>query len=482
MVLTAAIWLCVVLVLSFGARFASRTLLAADRRAQRHRDALLVPAPADDPQRGRPRPWVIVNPTKHDDLDSFKRDVNEAAAQCGVPHVHWIETTAEDPGTGQAVRAVALGASVVFASGGDGTVRAVAAGLAGTGVRMGILPAGTGNLLARNLGLPIDDVGDAVRIGLGDSHRGLDLGWLRVDQVDEPSTIPAEGELLRSAYTSARTEDGRRLALPGDLPATDEYAYVVIGGLGFDGETMAATDSDLKKRVGWIAYVIAGLTSIAVKPIRARLTLRSPRAESSGDDGPVLRGEATTSRLPSDQGGGSRSALATPGPEEHTDPADAPTSSDCQSVDSPVARRAEGGSDAVEGDAGADRTPDEVTTESVKTVMFAMCGELPYITLAPQARLDDGLLDVIAVDTQAGLLGWADLSWKILGQGLGLTATNLPVSTGRIAFRQAEGASVTCEDPQVVQVDGDAIGTARTVHARVQRLALDIAVPETPRS
>ncbi len=48
---------------------------------------------------------------------------------------------------------------------------------------------------------------------------------------------------------------------------------------------------------------------------------------------------------------------------------------------------------------------------------------------------------------------------------------------GTIRFRQAEGASVSAQTPQVVQVDGDAIGTARIVHARVDRGALDIAVP-----
>ena len=65
----------------------------------------------------------------------------------------------------------------------------------------------------------------------------------------------------------------------------------------------------------------------------------------------------------------------------------------------------------------------------------------------------------------------------MLGQLIGLRPINLPVSTGKVAFRQAKGASVTSEEAQVCQVDGDAIGVAHTMHIRMQPDALDIAVP-----
>ena len=55
---------------------------------------------------------------------------------------------------------------LVLASGGDGTVTACAEGLAGTGVPLAVLPAGTGNLLARNLGLPLS-LPDALAIAAG---------------------------------------------------------------------------------------------------------------------------------------------------------------------------------------------------------------------------------------------------------------------------------------------------------------------------
>lgn len=415
-----------------GAAWAARLLLARRSRRSIRREAMLSPAAAANPDCGCTRPWVIVNPSKHEDLKAFKARVEAVAAEAGAPGVEWLETSVEDPGTGQALRAIALGASLVIAAGGDGTVRAVAAGLAGTGVRMGVIPVGTGNLLARNLELPIDDVPAAVRVALGTGHRLVDCGWLRVDGVQEPSALPAEGMLVRAARTSLRVDEGIDLPEPDSLPGTDEYSFVVISGLGFDGETMAKTDPELKKRIGWAAYVVAALGAITTARTGMRLILRRPRPA----DDPV---------------------------------GDAPAAEESSRVVSTSA--------ILEGQEVANAPEQEMAWIETTSLMFANCGDLPYVTLAPGARLDDGLLDVIAVDTQAGLLGWADLSWKILFQRLGLKTFNPPNSAGRIRFRQAEGVSVSAGEPQVVQVDGDPIGTAGIVHVRIDRGALDVSVP-----
>ena len=433
--MTLETWILVafLLVILIALAWMIRLLLAQYARRRVRREAMLTPAPAMDPECGCARPWVIVNPSKHADLNAFKAQVERTAAEMGVSQIQWCETSVEDPGTGQALRAVALGASLVIAAGGDGTVRAVAAGLAGMGVRMGVIPVGTGNLLARNLELPIDDVPAAVRVALGNEHRLVDCGWLRVDGVEEPSSLPAEGMLVRAARTCLRVNEGIELPEPESLPSTNEYSFVVISGLGFDGETMAKTDSELKKRIGWVAYVIAALGAMTTARTGMRVILRRPRPS----DDPV--GDAPAA--PSSSGVVAASAI-------------------------------------LEGEELADAPEQEMAWIESKSLMFANCGDLPHVTLAPGARLDDGLLDVIAVDTQAGLLGWADLSWKILFQRLGLKTFNLANSTGQIHFRQAEGVSVRAHTPQTVQVDGDPVGTATTVHVRIDQGVLDVSVPK----
>ena len=449
-------WL-VAAVLGASAVGAGRAAVALTRRARR-RSALSVPSPPADPAEGLLRPWIILNPSKHEDPAAFRALVDRAAMDLGAGPPHWLETTREDPGAGQAVEAVSRGAAVVIAAGGDGTVRAVAAGMAGSGVRMGILPVGTGNVLAGNLGLP-DDPAAAMAIALGEYHRNVDLTWVRLDGVEEASPLPAEGGLVLAAHAARpleagpaptstspvpatepdgpiRASEAEPAPGPGNgesapapdgpgpgpngaapLPAPDEYACAVVAGMGFDGRTMAGTHAALKKQFGWIAYVLAGLGSIGAPRLSARLTLRSPEA---WEPAPI---------------------------------------------------------DAGDGLVGTPRGDDEVTRVEARSVMFANCGELKFLLLAPDANLSDGLIDVIAVDAQAGLLGWADVTWKFLGQLVGLRPLNLPVSTGTVAFRQARGASVVAQAAQAVQVDGDALGTARAMRVRIQPDALDVAVP-----
>lgn len=425
-------WL-VAAVLGASAIGAGRAAVALTRRARR-RSALSVPSPPADPAEGLLRPWIVMNPSKHEDPAAFRALVDRAAMDLGAGPPHWLETTREDPGAGQAVEAVSRGAAVVIAAGGDGTVRAVAAGMAGSGVRMGILPVGTGNVLAGNLGLP-DDPAAAMAVALGEYHRNVDLTWVRLDGVEEASPLPAEGGLVLAAHAARPLEaqtgpgagDGAPAPAPdgpgpgpngaAPLPAPDEYACAVVAGMGFDGRTMAGTHAALKKQFGWIAYVLAGLGSIGAPRLSARLTLRSPEA---WEPAPI---------------------------------------------------------DAGDGLVGTPRGDDEVTRVEARSVMFANCGELKFLLLAPDANLSDGLIDVIAVDAQAGLLGWADVTWKFLGQLVGLRPLNLPVSTGTVAFRQARGASVVAQAAQAVQVDGDALGTARAMRVRIQPDALDVAVP-----
>lgn len=189
----------------------------------------------------RPLAAVVVNPVKTD--DSVRGQVVAVCTGLGWAPPLWLLTSPEDPGTGQAKVAVDRGADVVIACGGDGTVRAVGEALAGTGVAMGMLPAGTGNLLARTLGLPTDATA-ATRVALTGDDRVIDVGRLIAD-------------------------DAR------------ERVFLVMAGTGLDATIMESTPEALKGRVGPLAYVISGFRSMRGR--RARVAI----AVDGGD--PVRR-------------------------------------------------------------------------------------------------------------------------------------------------------------------------------------------------
>jgi hypothetical protein len=150
------------------------------------------PAPAA-PQVRKSRLAVVLNPIKVTDARAFRRMVNEAADRAGWDNPMWFETSVDDAGRQMAHAALTAGADVVVAAGGDGTVRVVAAELARTGVPLGILPVGTGNLLARNLSLPLQmDV--ALDVVLQGQDRAIDLVRITGDEM-EPDHYAVMGGL-----------------------------------------------------------------------------------------------------------------------------------------------------------------------------------------------------------------------------------------------------------------------------------------------
>ena len=174
------------------------------------------------------RAAVVVHPGKQADLDAFRAVVGKAMSGLGWDEPLWLETTPEETGEGLARAAVAGGADLVLASGGDGTITACVAGLAGTGVPLGVLPAGTGNLLARNLGLPLG-LEEALAVALTGGEKLLDVG----------------------------VANGR--------------PFVVMAGIGFDAEMLAGTSEQLKQRAGWAAYGLAALGHLWDRPTRVVL-------------------------------------------------------------------------------------------------------------------------------------------------------------------------------------------------------------------
>ncbi|MEU5526118.1 diacylglycerol kinase family protein [Micromonospora chersina] len=187
-----------------------------------------------------PRSAVVVNPVKVTDLDDFRRTVDGALAAAGWPEPTWYETTVEDPGRGQAAAAVEAGAEVVFACGGDGTVMACVTALAGTDVALAVLPQGTGNLLAANLGLS-NDLAAGLEVAVERGMRRLDVG------------------------------------------VVGDQCFAVMAGMGFDAQMLDSTSETTKKRIGWPAYLVGAAKHLRDRPMRVSIRI---------DDGPPLRRRA----------------------------------------------------------------------------------------------------------------------------------------------------------------------------------------------
>ncbi|MCW2810934.1 MAG: hypothetical protein JWP61_1392 [Friedmanniella sp.] len=165
------------------------------------------------------RAAVIYNPSKVTDWVTFRRHVEYELKVRGWDRALWLETTADDPGRAMTAHAVAEGVDLVLGAGGDGTIRVICSGLAGTGIPFGLIPAGTGNLLARNIGIPLDE-GAALDVAFDGVDKPIDLVQITVD---------------------------------GGPP--DHFA--VMAGIGIDAVIMEGTNPDLKKAVGSAAYFVS---------------------------------------------------------------------------------------------------------------------------------------------------------------------------------------------------------------------------------
>lgn len=296
---------------------------------------------------------LIWNPSKVDE-----EKLRKAVAEHLGDDVRWWETAADDPGRGMAQDAAAAGCSVVIAVGGDGTVRAVAEALAGTDVALGIVPQGTGNLLARNLDVPLENIPAALRRIKGGEPRQIDLGWVR-------------------------TDDGER-------------AFAVMVGFGVDAQMLVETDDDLKDRAGWLAYVEAmGRAMAGTEMTGVTLTI-------DGGEPQEVRGH---------------------------------------------------------------------------TLLIGNCGMVQGgVRLLPDAKLDDGRLDLLLVSAD-GALQWLDtvrsVVWdngirRILARG------ESAVSTESTQHLTAERVRVELEQPLAFEVDGEELGEVSSFEVRVQAGALNV--------
>ena len=379
---------------------------------------------------GRPLACVVVNPSKPRATAAVRSLLEDELHEAGYAGPVWLETSVSEPGTMQARLALAAGASLVVAAGGDGTVRSVAAGLAGTGAQMGIVPLGTANLAARNLGVPVGDARAAARVVAHGVDLPADLAWVRTEPWSDPGALPdptPPGDPRGRADSAAAPPDSPPAAAdPADsrqLSAEaaravrtiqratrrphqwtrptlgDEHACMVVAGIGFDAGLVASTRPALKARVGWGAYALAAMENLS-----------SPRMDL------VL-----------------------------------------SLLDEAGARRVE--------------------RLRARNLLVANGGRLPAgITLLPQARTDDGLLDVAAIDTVAGLAGWSSRARQVLPP-YAAHYSESGRSLGRVALRRGGEVAVQLSAPALVEVDGDLLAPTQSMRVRIDPGALLIRRP-----
>jgi diacylglycerol kinase family enzyme len=322
---------------------------------------------------------AVVNPIKGDVM-RVRQAISRHAYATGAGKPLWFETTIDDVGADAARRAVEAGARLVVVSGGDGTVREVAGALRHTGVPLGIVPSGTGNLLARNLGLPIGNPDAAVEVAFSGQDRTVDVGLAEFTSVGE-----------------------------GGEEVVAEHPFLVVAGVGVDAAMIANTSPFLKERLGWVAYVDGILRSVFTsKPVRSRIRIDS------------------------------------------------------------------------EADNQVNRTFD------VHSVLVGNVGGLPGgVELIPDARIDDGVLDVAIMHPRT-VFGWLYIGRTIVWENLVLRHTKLgrklirvqsQFSPNVLEYARGPVVAVKLERPIGAELDGDEFGTVRKAVFRADPGSLVVRVP-----
>jgi YegS/Rv2252/BmrU family lipid kinase len=157
-------------------------------------------------------------------------ELRRELARQGVDNPRWREVSKSKEAPAKVKRALAAGAELIFVWGGDGTVQRCIDVAAGTDAALAIVPAGTANLFATNLGIP-QDIEQAVAIGLHGARRKLDVGRV----------------------------NGER--------------FGVMAGAGFDAAMIREADGGLKDRFGRAAYVWTGSKNLRAKPFNAKIAV-----------------------------------------------------------------------------------------------------------------------------------------------------------------------------------------------------------------
>ena len=167
-------------------------------------------------------------------LTKLKNAVDAIADKKSFKATLWMKTDAKHTGAKQALDAIAKSVSHILVAGGDGTIREVLETVARNGslIPVGVIPSGTGNVLARNLGVELSSINTQARRAIEGIAHPIDMGIARIIH-----------------------QDGAR----------EEKLFAVMAGLGLDAKIMMTTDPAKKRRLGWIAYVESGFKAIPLK-------------------------------------------------------------------------------------------------------------------------------------------------------------------------------------------------------------------------
>ena len=295
------------------------------------------------------RAAVIFNPAKVTDWITFRRHVEYELKSRGWDRALWLETTPDDTGRAMTEQAVRENVDLVLGAGGDGTIRVICSGLAHTGIPFGLIPAGTGNLLARNIGIPLDEVA-ALDVAFDGADKAVDLVRLNVD--DHPP---------------------------------DHFA--VMAGIGLDAVIMEGADPKMKRAVGPAAYFVSAAQNANHPALHATISV---------DDQPSIR------------------------------------------------RRAH--------------------VIVVGNVGFLLAN----IQLIPGARADDGLLDVLVASPRT-LRDWVRLTTRVL--------TRRPKPDNQLDRLTGRRVTITVDERDQFQLDGDTVGDCNRLTAEVVPGALLLRVP-----
>jgi diacylglycerol kinase family enzyme len=156
------------------------------------------------------------------------KELRTTLASHGIDDPTWYEVPKSRLAPERAKQLLKKGADLIFVWGGDGTVQRVIDAVAGSPVALAIVPAGTANLFATNLGIP-KDLGEAVEIGLNGTRRQLDVGLM----------------------------NGER--------------FGVMAGTGLDALMIRDADAGLKDKIGRLAYVWTGAKNVRRSSVKMRI-------------------------------------------------------------------------------------------------------------------------------------------------------------------------------------------------------------------